>query len=76
MSDSAQNADPEVMRLGRFEFIAMNNPLRRMIQERIEFRTFNRFLEKRNISLEGKVIMDVGCGSGYSTELIQKSTGR
>jgi ubiquinone/menaquinone biosynthesis C-methylase UbiE len=72
MSASAQNPDSEVMRLGRFEFIAMNNPLRRMIQEHIEFAAFNRFLEKRHIRLQGRTVLDVGCGSGYSTEMILK----
>lgn len=72
MSDLAQNPDLDVMRLGRFEFIAMNNPVRRVIQEYIEFRTFNQFLEKRNIMLKGRTILDVGCGSGYSSELILK----
>ena len=60
------------MRLGRFEFLAMNNPVRRIIQDHIEFKTFNRFLEKRNILLHGRTIVDVGCGSGYSSELIRK----
>ena len=72
MSNSAQNPDLDMMRLGRFEFMAMNNPLRRIIQEYSEFKTFNQFLEKRNIMLYGKTILDVGCGSGYSSELILK----
>jgi len=62
--------DREAMRLGTFEFLAMNNPVRRYIQEHIEFETFLRFLRKRRIDLCGKTIMDAGCGSGFSTELI------
>ena len=58
------------MKLSRIEFIAMNNPIRRWIQKIIEFRLFNRFLEKHNINLDGGVILDAGCGSGYSTKLI------
>ena len=58
------------MRLGKLEFAAMNNPVRRWIQKHFEFRTFKRQLEKRGIHLEGGVIMDAGCGCGYSTELI------
>lgn len=42
----------------------MNNPLRRWLQKNIEFKTFKEFLDKRNFSLEGKVILDAGCGSG------------
>jgi ubiquinone/menaquinone biosynthesis C-methylase UbiE len=58
------------MRLGRLEFLAMNNPVRRWMQKHIEFKVFRRQLGKRNIELEGGIIMDAGCGSGYSTELI------
>jgi len=70
MNNSVESPDMEEMRLGTFEFMAMNNPVRRFIQKHIEFKTFNRFLEKREIDLNGKTILDVGCGSGYSTELI------
>ena len=72
MSNSVNNADIEDMRLSMFEFMAMNNPVRKFIQEHIEFKTFNQYLEKRDINLYRKIIMDVGCGSGYSTELILK----
>jgi len=58
------------MRLGRLEFLLMNNPLRRWLQKHIEFRIFKNQLQKRDIHLEDGVIMDAGCGSGYSTELI------
>jgi len=58
------------MKLGRLEFLAMNNPLRRWLQKHIEFKIFKKHLEKRDIHLEDGVIMDAGCGSGYSTELI------
>ena len=58
------------MRLGRLEFAAMNNPVRRWLQKHIEFRIFKKHLKKRDIHPEDGVIMDAGCGSGYSTELI------
>lgn len=58
------------MRLGVLEFLAMNNPIRRWIQKHVEFRTFKKHLENRCIDLKGGVIMDAGCGSGYSTELL------
>ena len=58
------------MRLGKTEFYAMNNPVRRFIQKYGEFRTFKNFLKKRNMNLSGKVIIDAGCGSGYSSKLI------
>jgi len=59
------------VRLTQLEFIAMNNPIRRSVQKRVEFRLFNKFLEKHGIDLTGGVILDVGCGSGYGTELIR-----
>jgi SAM-dependent methyltransferase len=34
------------MRLSRVEFVAMNNPIRRWIQKRIEFRFLKKFLER------------------------------
>ena len=58
------------MRLGKTEFYAMNNPVRRCIQKYGEFRLFKKFLKKHKINLSGKVIIDAGCGSGYSSKLI------
>jgi len=55
------------MRLGVIEFLAMNNPIRRWIQKHVEFNIFKKHLNNRCIDLEGGVIMDAGCGSGYST---------
>jgi ubiquinone/menaquinone biosynthesis C-methylase UbiE len=62
----------ESIRLGKLEFRAMNNPLRRLRQKRREFPLFLRMLQKHGIKLSGKVIMDMGCGSGFGTELIVK----
>ena len=60
----------EGMRLGGFEFFAMNNPLRRFIQKHVEFRVFKKLLDKCHLDVAGKDILDAGCGSGYSSELI------
>ena len=62
----------EQMRLGWFEFLMMNNPLRRWRLRRTEFPIFLEMLRHQRIDLHGKAIMDAGCGSGYSTELIIK----
>jgi len=50
----------------------MNNPVRRFLQRHIEFRIFKQYLKKHDIDLTNKVILDGGCGSGYSSELIIK----
>lgn len=66
------NSQANEMRLGLPEFLAMNNPLRRWIQKNIEFKIFKNQLREQGFNLKGKIIMDAGCGSGYSTELILK----
>jgi len=58
------------MRLSKVEFLAMNNPIRRYVQKHLELKIIKEHLKKHNISLEGKIILDAGCGSGYSTQLI------
>ena len=58
------------MRLSKREFLAMNNPVKRMMQRCVEFRIFRQSLKKHNIVLTGKAILDAGCGSGYGTELL------
>lgn len=63
----------EQMRLGRTEFAMMNNPIRRFLQRHVEFRIFKRHLQKHKIDLVNKAIVDAGCGSGYSTELIARA---
>ena len=70
MSDNDNVAIVNRMCLGKTEFLLMNNPFRRLIQKQIEFRVFKNFLKKQNINLLGKVIIDAGCGSGYSSKLI------
>jgi ubiquinone/menaquinone biosynthesis C-methylase UbiE len=62
----------EQMRLGRFEFRAMNNFLRRWIQKNVEFRIFKEHLAMHDVDLTGKAILDAGCGSGHCTELIAR----
>jgi len=60
----------ETMSLGKMEFLAMNNPLRRWWQKHREFPIFLAMLERQGIDLNGASVMDAGCGSGYSTALI------
>jgi ubiquinone/menaquinone biosynthesis C-methylase UbiE len=70
MSTSNNEAAENEMRLGKTEFYAMNNPVRRFIQKYWEFRLFKHFLKKHKTNLSRKVIIDAGCGSGYSSKLI------
>jgi ubiquinone/menaquinone biosynthesis C-methylase UbiE len=67
------SSDTEIGRLGKIEFLAMNNPVRRLIMRYVEFRIFRHLLESNCIELTGKIILDAGCGSGYSTELIMNT---
>ncbi|MEW5815526.1 MAG: class I SAM-dependent methyltransferase [Spirochaetota bacterium] len=60
------------MRLSKIEFFVMNNPVRKFMQKHLEFRIFKQLLKKHKINLIGKVILDAGCGSGYSSELLLK----
>jgi len=62
----------ESLRLGRFEFLAMNNPIRNLRQKYGEVPLMLDLLRLHDIDLADKVIMDMGCGSGYGTELIVK----
>ena len=70
MSTSDRESAENEMRLGKTEFYAMNNPVRRFIQKYGQFRVFKHFLKKQKTNLSGKVIIDAGCGSGYSSKLI------
>ena len=67
--------DSQAGRLGRLEFMAMNNPVRRFFQARVELRIFKGLLGRHGIDLKGRVILDAGCGSGYSTELLLQELG-
>ncbi len=60
------------MELNKIEFMAMNNPIRRLSQKYIEFKRFEKYISKHNITLLNSSILDAGCGSGYSSKLISK----
>ena len=52
------------MQLSSREFKLMNNPIRRYYQKHYEFRYFLAMLHAQHIDLEGKRILDAGCGLG------------
>lgn len=56
------------MKLNNLEFIAMNNPLRALVQEKYELKILRSMtsLNKINSALE------IGCGNGNGTKLIKK----
>jgi len=56
------------MKLGRMEFIAMNNPLRRFVQKNFEFPMF----QNLGLFIGGKDVLEIGCGSGYGAELMYR----
>lgn len=58
------------MDMDKRELRFMNSAFRQFFQRHYEFRVFKEFLRKNNIRLTHKVILDAGCGSGYSTELL------
>jgi len=56
------------MKLNLFEFLIVNNPIRRFVQSQIEIKGF---LNVPNL-VEGGKVLEIGCGSGYGTKLINK----
>ncbi len=61
-----------IMELNKIEFIAMNNPVRRLVQKHIEFKRFEKYIVKHNVTLCDSTILDAGCGSGFSSKIIAK----
>ena len=59
--------------MDNLEKIFVNSPLRRLMQKYLEFDAFQRFLEKNNINLSAKTILDAGCGSGYGLVLLHQA---
>jgi len=56
--------------IDRKELTLVNSAVREFCQKHYEFRAFKQYLKKNHIDLTNKAILDVGCGSGYSSELI------
>ncbi len=58
--------------MDRKEFSYVNCAARNFCQKYYEFRYFKKYLRNHNIDLNKKTILDVGCGSGYSSALIME----
>ena len=59
-------------RMDATQLQVMNSRLRQWFQKHYEFRVIEKQLRRHNIDLRGKVVLDAGCGSGYSTEVISE----
>ena len=54
------------MLLNSLEFLLMNNPIRRYFQKNIEFKRMKSLIPE----IVGLNILEIGCGQGYGTQLI------
>ena len=54
------------------ELRLVNSSVREFCQKHYEFRTFKQYLKRNHIDLTDKVILDVGCASGHSSQLIME----
>ena len=54
------------------ELWLVNSMVRGLCLRLYEFRTMQKYLKKNHIDLTNKVILDVGCGAGYSTQVISE----
>jgi ubiquinone/menaquinone biosynthesis C-methylase UbiE len=59
------------MKMNTLEKLAMNNPVRAMIQRRVEMP----LLEELGGRLDGMTVLEIGCGRGIGTELILQRLG-
>lgn len=58
------------MKLSEKELKFMSSPLKEFVTRNYKFKILEGLLERNHIDLDGKVILEAGCGSGYSCELI------
>lgn len=57
------------MKLNPFEFLIVNNPIRRFIQSQIEIKGF---LGVPNLVKGGGKVLEIGCGNSHGAKLINK----
>ncbi len=59
--------------MGKTQLRVVNSRIRQLFQKYYEFRVLRKQLDTHQIDLIGGVILDAGCGSGYSSQLIAKN---
>jgi ubiquinone/menaquinone biosynthesis C-methylase UbiE len=62
-----------VTRLDDRELSMMDSRVRRLSQRAIELRAFRKMLDRANIDLRGKHLLDANCGNGFGLELLAKA---
>lgn len=60
------------MELSEKEMKHLQSPLKRIETRYYRFRIFERMLRGKGIDLHGGVMLDAGCGAGYTTELLHE----
>lgn len=60
-------------RLNARELSMMDSSVRRFSQRVIELQTFKRLLQRAQIDLHGRELLDAGCGNGYGLELLAQA---
>jgi ubiquinone/menaquinone biosynthesis C-methylase UbiE len=60
-------------RMDKAQLGVVNSRIRQLFQKYYEFRVIKQHLKEHNTDLSGKVILDAGCGSGHSSEVIIKA---
>lgn len=58
--------------IDRKELRLVHSLARELCQKHYEFGAFKRYLRSNNIDLTNKIILDVGCGSAYSSQIIMQ----
>lgn len=58
------------MELSKKEFKHMNSPLKELEDKYYNFRIYRKLIKRNGLDLDGKVILDAGCGSGYNLKLV------
>ena len=58
------------MEMSEREMKMANSSPKEFINKHYKFKGFEKLLQRNDIDLEGKVILDAGCGSGHSLQLI------